>query len=76
MSDGEEGHRKIATAEEAKERYLEQAMSCPLCKTPPEQLSWVYLVIPSWACKDPEQNRGWVTICDRCKLQIDFFPDR
>ena len=46
---------------------------CPLSKTPPEELSWIYLVIPSWAGKDTEEKEGLVTICDRCKLQIDFF---
>jgi hypothetical protein len=76
MSGAGEGPRKITTVEEAKKRFLEQAVPCPLCKTPPERLSWVYLVIPAWASKDAEQNKGWVTICDRCKLQVDFFAEK
>jgi hypothetical protein len=65
----------LPSAVEAKKRFLAQAMHCPLCKTPPEALSWVYLVIPEWACRDAVQRKGWVTICDHCKLQIDFFAE-
>lgn len=64
------------SVEEAKKKFLPQALPCPLCKTPPEELSWVYLVIPPWACKGEHKREGWVTICDRCKLQIDFFVER
>jgi hypothetical protein len=64
------------SVEEAKKKFLHQALPCPLCKTPPEELSWVYLVIPDWACKDAEEREGWVTICDRCKLQVDFFIEK
>jgi len=73
MSSENNSQNELPSVEEAKERFLQQAMPCPLCKTPPEQLSWVYLVIPQWACKDAEETGGWMTICDRCKLQIDFF---
>lgn len=76
MSGEDESHRTIPSVEEAKQKFLQQAVPCPLCKTPPEQLTWVYLVIPQWACNDAEQNEGWVTICDRCKLQVDFFAQR
>ena len=73
MSGGDTSQSGLPSVEEAKERFLQQALSCPLCKTPPEQLSWVYLVIPQWACKNEEETEGWVTMCDRCKLQVDFF---
>ena len=76
MSSKDKRHNGLPSVEKAKEKFLDQAMPCPLCKTPPEQLSWVYMVIPQWACKDAEQNEGWVTICDRCKIQIDFFMQR
>lgn len=66
----------LPSVEEAKKKFLPQALPCPLCKTPPEELSWVYLVIPQWACKDAEEREGWVTICDRCKLQVDFFIEK
>jgi hypothetical protein len=76
MSSEEKNRQAFPSVEKAKEKFLEQAMPCPLCKTPPEQLSWVYMVIPQWACKDAEQHEGWVTICDLCKIQIDFFSEK
>lgn len=76
MSGKEKYRRGFPSVEKAKEKFLEQAIPCPLCKTPPEQLSWVYMVIPEWVCKDATQKKGWVTICDRCKIQIDFFVDK
>jgi hypothetical protein len=69
----DKGQNRLPSVEEAKRRFHWRALSCPLCKAPPEQLSWIYLVIPPWAGKDAEEKEGWVTICDRCKLQIDFF---
>jgi hypothetical protein len=75
MSSEDDRYSVLPSAEEAKKRFLAQAMHCPLCKTPPERLSWVYLVIPEWACRDAVQRKGWVTICDHCKLQIDFFAE-
>ena len=76
MSSEDIRRRVVPSVEEAKEKFLQYAIPCPLCKTPPEQLSWVYMVIPQWACKDAEQHEGWVTICDRCKIQIDFFSEK
>jgi hypothetical protein len=73
MSGEDKRQSRLPSVEEAKEQFLHQALPCPLCKTPPEQLSWVYLVIPQWASKDTEEKEGWLTICDRCKLQINFF---
>jgi hypothetical protein len=65
--------RGMPSIEQAKRRFLPQAIPCPLCKMPPEKLSWVYLVVPKWACKDAAGQKGWVTICDQCKRQINFF---
>jgi hypothetical protein len=61
---------------QAKERFLPLAIPCPLCKMPPEALSWVYLVIPEWACRNEAEHKGWVTICDQCKRQINFFVEK
>ena len=73
MSGEDKRRRGMPSVEQAKKRFLPRAIPCPLCKTPPEKLSWVYRVIPEWACKDAAEQKGWVTICDTCKLQIDFF---
>jgi len=67
--------RLPSVEEAAKKRFFPRGLTCPLCKTPPEQLSWVYLVIPPWASKDAEKKAGWLIICDRCKLKIDFLAE-
>jgi hypothetical protein len=64
------------SVEQAKKCFLPLAIPCPLCKTPPEALSWVYLVIPRWACKNTAEHKGWVTVCDQCKVQINFFVEK
>jgi hypothetical protein len=64
------------SVEQAKKCFLPLAIPCPLCKTPPEALSWVYLVIPGWACKNAVRHKGWVTVCDQCKVQINFFVEK
>ena len=66
-------HNELLSVDAAKELFLREALSCPVCKTPPEQLSWIYLVISPWRSKDAEGKEGWATICDRCKLRINFF---
>ena len=76
MSKEDVRYHGVPSVEKAKKKFLQKAMPCPLCKTLPEQLSWVFLVIPQWACKNLDEQEGWVTICDRCKLQIDFFVQR
>ncbi|MCJ7664272.1 MAG: hypothetical protein MUO24_08525 [Desulfobacterales bacterium] len=69
----DKGQNRLPSVEETKERFHWQALSCLLCKAPPEELSWIYLGIPPWASKDAEKKAGWLIICDRCKLKIDFF---
>jgi hypothetical protein len=69
MAGEDKRRRGMPSIEQAKRRFLPQAIPCPLCKMPP----WVYLVVPKWACKDAAGQKGWVTICDQCKRQIDFF---
>lgn len=76
MAGEDKYHSGFPSVEQAKERFLSLAVPCPLCKKPPEALSWVYLVIPEWACKNAAEHKGWVTICDQCKLQISFFVEK
>lgn len=73
VSGANKSHNGLPSVEDAKERFLMQTLPCPVCETPPEQLSWIYLVISPWTSKEAEGKEGWVTICDRCKLQINFF---
>jgi hypothetical protein len=73
VSGANASHNTLPLAEDAKALFLMQALPCPVCKTPPEQLSWIYVVISPWISKEAEGKEGWATICDRCKLQINFF---
>jgi len=63
------------SAEQAKEKYLKKARPCPRCKTTPDQLSWIYLLSPEWTWQILCGKAGWITVCDRCNLQVDFFPE-
>ncbi len=72
---GDERLRGQQAIEEAKQRYLKRAAPCPLCATPAEQLSWVYLIPSQWACQALCEKAGWMTVCNRCRLQIDFFEE-
>lgn len=63
------------TVEGAKQKYLRAAMPCPKCETPAERLSWIYLLSPEWTWQTLCGKAGWVTVCDRCGVQIDFFQE-
>lgn len=58
---------------EAVTAYEERARACPNCNALPAALRWFpYESSPeSWAALCG--RAGWMTACDRCKLQIDFF---
>ena len=63
------------TVSEAKRRYLPKAKACPNCYEPPETLTWIYYESPrpsSWLLRVPGRT-GWVTVCEECKRQVDFF---
>lgn len=52
---------------------MQSAIACPLCNTPPQDLNWVYFKSPSatwaWLCG----VSGYLTICEKCQIQVDFF---
>lgn len=75
LSRGDKHYRGQQSVEEAKKKYLEQATPCPFCRRQAEQLSWTYLVLPKWAWETLGEKAGWITVCNRCGLQIDFFAD-
>lgn len=66
--------QKRHSLEDAKREYLPGAASCPQCKASPDQLSWVYYRVPMRLLPRHWRKHGWLTVCDQCKLQIDFFP--
>jgi hypothetical protein len=69
--------KPLVSIREVKQRYLPKARACPQCYEPPETLIWVYYKTPpppEWmlrACG----RAGWVTVCEECKRQVDFFTE-
>jgi hypothetical protein len=58
---------------QAKERYGSRAIACWSCGSSPELLTWVRFVSPAWTWKALCGCAGWLTICERCHLQVDFL---
>jgi len=56
-----------------KERYLPEARRCPCCETDPDKLSWVYFRSPGWTWEMLCGRAGILTICNECRVQVDFF---
>ena len=61
--------------EDIKYKYLTKAKPCPICKKPPEQLAWFYFLSPQYTWAHLCGVAGWITICDRCHYQVDFFTE-
>lgn len=55
--------------------YLRIAQPCPICDTPPENLTWLYVDIKPGDCSNRPyaDYQDWISICDKCSLQIDRF---
>jgi hypothetical protein len=58
---------------EGQQQYAAIAKACPQCHTAASQLNWFYFKSPSetWECLCG--RAGWMTVCDRCHLQVDLF---
>lgn len=48
----------------------EAALPCPHCNCPPDRLTWFYYFDAGIGF-----IRGWLTICESCHLQIDYFDE-
>lgn len=57
----------------ARDRYADRARDCPDCGTPPEHLSWFYFRSPDWTWEHLCGRAGYMTVCEWCYRQIDFF---
>ena len=57
----------------AKERYLKVASPCPECKTAAKDLAWFYFTSSERDWESLAGSAGWMTVCDKCKIQVDFF---
>lgn len=45
---------------------------CPICKRPPEELSWIWFSSPQEDWASLAGRAGWLSICDPCHIQVEF----
>ncbi len=55
--------------------YVASAQICPSCATPPANLEWFYYSSPASTWAKMCGRAGWLTVCDECHLQVDFFVE-
>ena len=67
--------QKKHPATEGQSRYLTDAKTCPKCQAPPEALSWFYFESPKWTWENLCGSAGWMAVCDRCHVQVNFFGE-
>jgi hypothetical protein len=60
---------------EGKSRYLAEAKSCPKCQRPADELAWLYFESPPETWPMECGVAGWMTVCDRCRVQVNFFSE-
>ena len=60
-------------AAEARQRYAATAKPCPRCQTGADKLTWFYFESPAWTWEHLCGRAGWLTVCDPCHAQVDFF---
>jgi len=64
--------RRHSTAK-AKEHYAASAKHCPQCNAAPDALQWFYFQSPAETWKMLCGRAGWITVCDKCQRQVNFF---
>lgn len=53
--------------------HFAYARPCPKCQTPSEALSWFYFRSPKETWPLDCGVAGWMAVCDRCRVQVNFF---
>ena len=53
--------------------YLAAAKPCPQCQASAGRLSWFYFESPAETWEHLCGRAGWMTVCDQCHRQVDFF---
>jgi HEAT repeat protein len=61
------------STEEAKLAYARQAHNCPICGKAANELAWFFFSTPPKTWQDLMGHAGWMTVCDDCHIQVDFF---
>ncbi len=64
--------RKHPSAQ-GKSTYLSRAKPCPQCGSKADELAWFYFESPSGTWNQLCGRAGWITVCDSCRVQVDFF---
>jgi hypothetical protein len=59
--------------EDGKSALLHVASACPTCQKSADRLVWFYFDSPDWTWDHLCGRAGWMTICDACRRQVDFF---
>ena len=54
-------------------RPVEDACPCPQCGKPGAALTWIYFESPEWTWQHLCGRAGWLTVCDDCRVQVQFF---
>ncbi len=65
--------QKRNPVEEGRARHLKTARPCPKCGAAPETLAWFYFESPAITWETLCGRAGWITVCDSCHAQVDFF---
>jgi len=59
-----------------RENYISIAKPCPKCQTDPARLTWFYFQSPPWTWGEALCGRaGWLSVCDNCHFQVEFFEE-
>jgi hypothetical protein len=53
--------------------YRGTAKPCPKCGRSTNELAWFYFESPKWTWDNLCGRAGWMTVCDSCRVQVDFF---
>lgn len=72
---GYSGKKKIPWSF-GKKKYLVQAKPCPRCGKKPDELYWIYFESPEFTWELLCGRAGWLTICDTCHYQVNFFLEK
>ena len=62
--------------EYAKKDYLHKAEPCPVCGTKPENLFWLGIESVPEKWKQGKGKAGFLTLCEKCNIQVNFFRDK